>query len=89
MAATITEEQKKYEELRKELLTRLGQKDENGELKIENGVVFLGDNNDEYIKQHQELLGIDIELDRITVDELADAELSVSDLINLGDLVVE
>jgi len=89
LAATITEEQKKYEELRKELLTRLGQKDENGELKIENGVVFLGDNNDEYIKQHQELLGIDIELDRITVDELADAELSVSDLINLGDLVVE
>jgi len=75
--------------LRKELLIRLGEKDEAGELKVTKGIVLLGDNNDEYLKLHQELLDIDIELSEITIDELADAELSVADLISLGDLVVE
>ena len=75
--------------MRKELLIRLGEKDEAGELKVTKGIVLLGDNNDEYLKLHQELLDIDIELSEITIDELADAELSVADLISLGDLVVE
>jgi hypothetical protein len=85
----ITEEQRKYEELRKELLIRLGEKDNKGELKVTKGIVHLGENNDEYSKLHLDLLDIEVELTAITLDELDGVSLSAADLISLGDLIAE
>ena len=87
MATQITDEQRRYDELRKQLLEKLGEKDDKGDLKIENGIVMLGDNEKAYVTEHQELLDIDIELTAINVDDLGDVKLSVSDLIALGNLI--
>jgi len=89
MAELITDEQKKYEELRKDLLTNLGEKNDDGSLKIDDGIVDLGENQQRYLDQHLELLDIDVSLELIKLDDLGDAQLSASELGSLGDLIIE
>ena len=89
MTASITDEQRRYDELRKQLLEKLGEKDDKGELKIENGIVMLGENEEAYVTEHQELLDIDLELPVISVSDLGDAKISVTDLMILDDIVSE
>jgi len=87
IAELITDEQKKYEELRKELLTKLGEKNEDGSLKIDQGIVSLGENQQAYYEQHLELLDIDVEMGVIKIDDLGDAQLSAAELSSLGELI--
>jgi hypothetical protein len=89
LASAITDEQTKYEELRKELLTRLGDKDDNGQLVLDKGVVQLGDKAEEYHKQHQDLLNIEVEVGEISIDEIENAEVTATELVHLGDMLVD
>jgi len=78
----MSEEIKKYEELRTELLNKLGDKDEKGELQVDekNNVKFSNENAKTFYAKLTELLNAEVDIGHLKVDELGDKiSLSVKD----------
>ena len=67
-------------------------KGDDGKLKIENGIVALGSNEEKYVAEHQELLDIDLELTAIMVIKgsrrLADEVNNERSTNNLSELFI-
>lgn len=89
MANVISEEQTRYDELRKELLLNLGEKDDKGELKVDQGMVILGQNEEKYKQEHKALLEVDVEISPIKIDELGEVQLTGADLLLLDGIVTD
>jgi len=85
----MQEELVKYEECRKEALQKYGKKDEAGNLVLgeNNSVTFDDEQRMEFIKELNELVNIEIEVGKISVDALGDAKISVEELMSLDGLV--
>lgn len=85
----MQEELTKYEETRKEALTKYGEKDAEGNLLVtDNGQVTLKpETRDLFIKELNDLLNIEIEIMPISVVDLGDAKLSVDDLVALDGFI--
>jgi hypothetical protein len=87
----IDDELNKYEEVRKEALSRYGKKNANGTLDIQNGIVqFEGDSMKEFLRGVNDLTSTDVEISTISIGELGDnLVLSAQDLILLEGLIVD
>lgn len=85
----MQEELIKYEETRKEALTKYGEKDSKGNLLVsENGQVTLNpETRDSFIKELNDLLSVEIQITPISIVDLGDAKLSVDDLIALDGFI--
>lgn len=91
-AKFLEDQSKAYEEMRKDLLKKHGQKDDKGELVMDEAgnVQFDDGKRDAFIKDHQQLLDQEIELQtKIRISDLQSIRLSASDLIVLEDLIQE
>lgn len=90
MAKFLDDQNKTYDDMRKELLKKHGEKDDKGELKMdERGqVVFKEDGKDKFIKEHRELLEQPVEIkDKIKLSDINGIKLSASDLLVLEDII--
>lgn len=88
----VQEELDKYEEVRQSALQKYGDKDEQGNLRIqEDGAVALSsDGLRAFVLELNELTSLDIELSSIALTELGEKlSLSVDELLLLDGLVVE
>lgn len=85
------EELAKYEEIRKSALEKLGERDENGQLILEqNGTVKLSQENlTSFIGELNALLDTQVDIGTLQITELGNKlSISVSDLMVLGDILV-
>jgi hypothetical protein len=88
----VDEEYMKYEECRKDALSRFGEKDQAGNVvQDDQGNVKLSkEGMDNFIKELQDLLQSDIDLPRLTVADLGEKlTMTTEQLLLLDDLVVE
>ncbi len=79
----------KYEEVRKEALTRFGKKDEQGNLVLGEGnaVVFEDGKQEEFLKELSALLNEEIDCGKLSVDQLGDIKITVDQLVALDGLI--
>lgn len=88
----VAEEQKKFEDMRTELINKHAPKNKKGEIvKNEDGGYSVAEKNKEqFFKEIQELLDVEIDLPKIKVSSLGDKlEISVQDLAVLEGLLEE
>ena len=88
----INEECNKYDEVRNEALNRLGDKAEDGALRIdERGNVQLSDDNlNKLTNEINSLLEVEVEIPTISIAELGESvKLSVADLEFLEGIILE
>jgi RNA-binding protein YlmH len=86
------EEQKKFEDMRKSLIDKHAAKNKKGEIvKNEDGSYGVAEKNkEEFFKEIQELLEVEVEMPKIRVSSLGDKlQLSVQDLAILDGLLEE
>ena len=86
----VNGELKKYDEVRSEALQRLGEKDDNGKVIVnENGSVKLSEDNMKlFISEMDALLTTNVEIGAVGIKDLGDkCSLSASDLLILDDIV--
>lgn len=89
---SIDEEINKYEQIRLDLLHQFGNKDASGQLEIDanNNVVIEPDKMKEFLKKHNELLDLDVELGSISLSEFDNqVKISTKDMLVIGDIIVE
>jgi len=86
----VDDELNKYNELRITALEKFGDRDENGNLVLlEDGSVQLLKNTDNFVKELNDLLNLEIELDTIDINSLDnDLKMSVEELMYLDGLLV-
>lgn len=86
----VDDELNKYNELRITVLEKFGDRDENGNLVLlEDGSVQLLKNTDNFVKELNDLLNLEIELDTIDINSLDnDLKMSVEELMYLDGLLV-
>jgi hypothetical protein len=92
IALECESELKKYEEVRMDLVKRLGVKNEDGSLKIdEKGMVNISQENmKEYTEQLTALLETDLPLKSVKISELGDkAYITPQELLVLGGIITE
>lgn len=90
--ALVAEEQKKFEDMRKSLIDKHAAKNKKGEIiKNEDGGYSVADKNkDEFFKEIQELLDVEVEVPKVKVSALGEKlQLSVQDLALLDGLLEE
>ena len=89
----LEQQHKAYDEMRRELLAKHGEKDEKGEQKTDEvgNVSFKDDNaKEKFIAAHKELLEQDVELEsKIKISDIANIRLTTSDLLILEDILQE
>lgn len=88
----VNEEHQKYEECRKEALNRLSEKDENGNIRLdESGRAKLSEENSKlFAKEFKDLLETQLEIPKIKASELGeDLKISTEELLLLEDLILE
>lgn len=88
----LEQQHQAYDDMRKELLTKHGDVDDQGNPKTdETGqVVFKDGAKEKFIAAHKELLEQDIELEsKISVADIASIKLTTSDLLVLEDILQE
>jgi hypothetical protein len=86
------EEIAKYEEVRKVALEKLGDRDEQGNLlQTENGSVKLSQGNmQKFAVELSALLSSEVDVGKLKISDLGDkVNLSMSDLLALGDLIAD
>jgi|GEM_PF-4203792 len=86
------EEHKKFEDMRTELINKYAPKNKKGEIiKNEDGGYSVSEKNkDDFFKEIQELLEVEIELPKIKIADLGDKlQISVQDLVLLEGLLEE
>lgn len=85
----IDEELDKYDEVRKELLTKYGKKDAEGKLVLgeKKEVIVEGVEREEFIRELTELVNIEINVGTVKVADLGNVEISVDDLAQLDGLI--
>jgi hypothetical protein len=88
----MQEELKKYEETRMELLNTYCQKNDQGQLAVDDKgqAIFLSEESQlEFGQKIVELGNLDIEIGKISISEIENVELELSDMFALDGLVVE
>lgn len=87
----LQEENERFDELRKELVTKHATKNENGEPEVDEvgNVKLEKEVIEEFNKGYNELLDIDFESDSVSLDDLGDIKLSAAKLVMLDDLIKE
>lgn len=85
----IEEELDKYEEVRKDILARHGEKNEDGSLKIDQdkNVVFAEGKMEEFLQELNELVNHEVDVGKIPIKSLAGATITADQLMYLGDLI--
>ena len=94
LTRNLMNEYKIYEDNRMKLINKYAEKDENGNIKInkeDNTIMILNGNRDKFNNEFIELVNIEIELefDKIKLDDLSDVMISPRDLLNLDFLFNE
>lgn len=86
----VDDELNKYNELRITALEKFGDRDAFGNLVLlEDGSVQLLKNTDNFVKELNDLLNLEIELDTIDINSLDnDLKMSVEELMHLDGLLV-
>lgn len=89
MAKKINDEQRNYEDLRKELLAQFGDKKEDGTLITdEHGMVNMsGDNGKEFVIKHRELLDVDVDVGYLKLNDLSSVKITPEDLMVLEGII--
>ena len=87
----LMNEYKLYEENRIRLINKYAERDEQGNIKInkeDNTIIILDVDRDKFNNEFIELVNIDIEIefDKIRLDDLGDVMISPRDLLNLDFL---
>lgn len=88
----VNEELAKYEEVRKDLLTKHGRKKEDGSLDLgeKNEVIFDKEEMILFGKAYAELTNIEIDIAQISVSELGNnIQITLTELMKLDGLIVE
>lgn len=85
------EELNRYDETRKEALNRLGKKKEGGSLELnEKGEVqFEPESLQNFAKELNELLQVEVTIGTLSVRELGNINISTADLLSLDGIIVE
>ena len=89
---TLGEEQKKFEDLRTSLIEKYAPKNKKGEIiKNEDGGYAVAEKNrEEFFREIQELLNVEVEIPKIKISELGSKlEMSAQDLALLEGLLEE
>lgn len=91
IAVRVGEEQRQYEEMRKDLLQTFGDKEKDGTLITdERGMVKMtGDNARNFQVKHQELLEVDVDVGSVSITELGDLTITPVDLMTLESVIQE
>ena len=86
----LTEDQTNYHQLKVELLTKYGDKDEEGNLITKNDIVqFSSGNSEIFSSKLKELQSTEVEYDVILCSELKDVSITTEELLLLDSLIVE
>lgn len=87
---TMNDAIKHYDEIRKEALTKYGSKDINGEMIIDSGgnIAFEQDKLRIFNKEIEDLLNSDIEITKLSIEDLGDIRISADDLFLFDDFIV-
>lgn len=90
-AIILEGENKRYEEMRQAVLSDLGEKNEDGSLKLteDNRIIFPEGKESEAVIKINELLSVEIETVQFSVEDFGDAQVSAVDLLTLGELITE
>lgn len=85
----ISEEVSKYEEIRQEALQKLGKKDADGNLELNEHqhVEFDLEARNTFMAQLSELVNLEVDVGSISIDDLADAKITATDLMALDGLI--
>lgn len=85
----IEEELIKYEEVRRELILRYAEKDEEGNLiLVDDNATLEGDNRDNFLEELNNLIDVEIDVGSFTVEDLGDKiDLSVEDVEGLEGIL--
>lgn len=88
---SLVDEEERFNELRKEVLTKYAIKNDEGEPQTnEHGNVDLNkDKLEDFQREFNDLLSIEFSSEFISLDELGDIKLSVNKLNTLDDLIKE
>jgi hypothetical protein len=88
-ALRLEEENKRFEDMRKVIVEGLVEKDEDDKIKLgEDGNYLFGEGKEaEAVSKINELLDVDIECSKFSIDAFGDATISALDLIVLSDLI--
>jgi len=91
LTRNLMNEYKLYEDNRVKLINKYAEKDEIGNVKInkeDNTIIILDVNRDKFNNEFVELINIDIEIEfeKIRLDDLGDVMISPRDLLNLDFL---
>ena len=84
------EERQKYNEVRQQALLKHGEKDENGEIKVDDQgqAIMSNESMSAFITEINDLLLIDIDVPSISITELGSVSMSSNELFLL-DFIVE
>jgi hypothetical protein len=85
----IEEELIKYEEIRKELILRYAEKDEEGNLiLVDDNATLEGDNRDNFLEELNDLIDVEIDVGSFAIEDLGDKiDLSVEDVEGLEGIL--
>lgn len=92
VASIVNEEQKKFEEVRSELVSKHAKKNKKGEIvKDENGGYAVAkENMDEFLKEVDQLLSVEVEVPKIKLSELGDnLKMTAQEMVLLEGLLEE
>ena len=91
IANQVKTELEKFEEVRKELVQKYGEKNEAGELKIDaqGNANLEGPAREEFQSQVVDLGNMEITIPTLSVSELGNVELNTNEMIALDGIIVE
>lgn len=88
----VNEETAKYEEVRTEVLNRLGERDENGKIIVqENNSIKLSEENLQlFIKEMNQLMAAEVQVGNMAIHELSEkVTLTAHELLALDGIITE
>jgi len=89
-AIFLEEENKRYNSMRSKIINDFGDKNEDGTIKVVGDRVVFSENKEaEAVARINELLLIEIEAGKYSVEDFGNATISPTDLFALGELIKE
>lgn len=91
IVSKLNEETARYNEVRQEYIKRYAELDSSGEVISENGIAVFKDeeSKNKFYSDLQDLLNMNIEVDKLSINELGNISVSAADLLALEDLLAD
>lgn len=85
----LAEENARYDELRQEIVKKYGEKDDKGELKVDElGNIRIEEKSTEkFMNEMRDLISIEFDTPKVSMNDLGELQLSSTELLMLEDLL--